>query len=146
MFESGKIKNENSYDLKKHLYKDHPHLAWAPGRIVSPAAIASAFSHFSASVKDTTSELASVSSDCSFLILNAKQGNCEQLLKSFGLTTRLGTRIRVYRLRLLCSWLGQGINGVASIQGYIPVLVVIGLVLTATGGSSTRRPKKFLCR
>jgi len=52
----------------------------------------------SALPKDTTSELASLSSRYSFL-LNVMQESCEfQLLKSFGLT-RPGNRTQVYRLR-----------------------------------------------
>jgi len=52
----------------------------------------------SALPKDTTSELAGLSSHYPFFMLNDKQGSCEyQLLKFFGLT-RLGNRIQVYRL------------------------------------------------
>jgi len=49
--------------------------------------------------KDTTSELAGLSSHYSILMLNVKQGSFEfQLLKSFGLT-RPGNRMPAYRLR-----------------------------------------------
>jgi len=58
------------------------------------------FSVLNALPKDTTSELAGLSSHYPSFMLNVKQGSCEyQLLKFFGLN-RPGNRTQIYRPKI----------------------------------------------